>query len=56
MNVATTGGFSTDSLKATITPQINHLIGKVRKNKCSVQTVHSFEQFCVILYKTASEH
>lgn len=55
MNVLTTGGFCTDSLKATITPQINHLICKVRKNKCSVQTVHSFEQFLVILYKT-SEH
>lgn len=42
--------------EATITPQINHFICKVRKNKCSVQTVHSFEQFLVILYKTTSEH
>ena len=31
MNVLTTGGFCTDSLKAKITPQINHLICKVRK-------------------------
>lgn len=56
MNALTTRGFCTDSLKAKITPQINHLICKVRKNKCSVQTVHSFEQFFVILYKTTSEH
>lgn len=43
MNVLTTGGFCTDSLKATTTPQIHHLICQGRKSKCSVQTVHSFE-------------
>jgi len=56
INVLTTGGFCTDSLKATTTPQIHHLICKGRKSKCSVQTVHSFEYFLVILYKTTSEH